>query len=383
MRVLHAPVNIGNQPWVLSRHERQLGIESDFHVNYAGAFGYQADKVISKVGDKSTAELRNRLTAALHAPLDYDVLHFYFGKTLLSWDDYLSGDDYRYLDLEIANRLGKPVFFTLQGCDVRIAGESTKLAFTPCRSDACSLFSSCISKEDDKRRRFLSEVLPKADRVFYLNPELSRYVPGGEFLPYSSVDIQSMAVHPPKTGGRPRIVHAPSDASIKGTPHILQALRALRKKWDFEFVLVQNMAHERALEVYRTADIVIDQVLAGWYGGVAVEAMAMGKPVLCYLRYEDFDCVPDDLIADLPIANIRPDRLAEDIAVVLGRRSEWGDWSERSRRFVETWHNPRVIAEAMIELYKDPSSPSTILQHITNRAAFNGRGTSPPINGEC
>ena len=369
MRVLHAPVNIGNQPWVLSRYERQLGIESDFHVNFDGAFGYRADKVISKVGDKSPSELRNRLLAGLSAPLDYDVFHFYFGKTLLCWDDYFSGDDYRYLDLEIAKRLGKPVFFTLQGCDVRIAGESTKLAFTPCRSDACGLFSSCVLKEDNKRRQFLSEILPKADRAFYLNPELSRYVRGGEFLPYSSVDVESIAVHPPKRGGRPTIVHAPSDASIKGTPLILRALEMLGKERDFELVLVQNMPHEQALEIYRTADIVIDQVLSGWYGGFAVEAMAMGKPVMCYLRHEDFECVPGEMLAGLPIAEIRPDNLADDIAAVLDRRAEWGDWSDHSRRFAETWHHPRTIAEAMIKLYEDPSTPMTIMQYIADRAA--------------
>jgi glycosyltransferase involved in cell wall biosynthesis len=369
MRVLHAPVNIGNQPWVLSRYERKLGIESDFHITYEGAFGYCADKVISKVGDKSAMELRKRLVAGLRAPLEYDVFHFYFGKTLLCWDDYLSGDDYRYLDFEIARRLAKPVFFTLQGCDVRIAGESTKLAFTPCRSGACGLFSSCLSKEDKKRRQFLSEILPKADRVFYLNPELSRYVAHGEFLPYSSVDIEVMAAHPPKNGGRPTIVHAPSDPSIKGTPLILEALEALRKEWDFELVLVQNMPHEQALEIYRTADIVIDQVLSGWYGGFAVEAMAMGKPVMCYLRHEDFECVPDEMLADLPIVDVRPDHLAEDIATVLDRRSEWGEWSDRSRCFADKWHNPRTIAEAMIELYEDPSTPMTILQYIADRAA--------------
>jgi len=376
MRVLHAPVNIGNQPWVLSRYERKLGIESDFHVVYDGAFGYRADKVISKLGDKSPAELRNRLQAGLRAPLDYDVFHFYFGKTLLCWDDYLTGDDYRYLDLEIARQLGKPVFFTLQGCDVRIAGESTKLPVTPCRSDACGLFSACVSKEDDKRRKFLSEILPKADRAFYLNPELSRYVRRGEFLPYSSVDVEAIAVHPPKSGGRPTIVHAPSDPSIKGTPLILRALEMLRKERDFELVLVQNMPHAQALEIYRTADIVIDQALSGWYGGFAVEAMAMGKPVMCYLRHEDFECVPDEMLADLPIAEIRPDNLAEDIAAVLDRRSEWGDWSARSRHFAETWHNPRTIAEAMIELYENPSTPMTILQYIADRAAA-GAGHAP------
>jgi hypothetical protein len=376
MRVLHAPINIGNQPWVLSRYEREFGVESDLHVTYTAAFDYGADRVISRNGGKSPADLRDRLLAGLRAPLDYDVLHYYFGKTLLCWDDYVSGNDYRYLDLDVAKRLGKPVFFTLQGCDVRIAGESTKLDVSPCRNDACTLFAACLSRDDELRRQFVSHVLPRADRVFYLNPELHRYVSRGEFLPYSSVDIEAITVYPPKREGPPKIVHAPSNASIKGTRLILQALEALKKDWEFELVLVQNMAHEQALKVYETADLVIDQVLAGWYGGFAVEAMAMGKPVLCYLRDEDFQCVPEEMIDDLPITNIRPMHLGEDIALALGRRAEWGEWSQRSRRFVEKWHNPRLIAEAMVELYGDPTAPFTILQYIKDRAGSAGNGYS-------
>jgi hypothetical protein len=130
------------------------------------------------------------------------------------------------------------------------------------------------------------------------------------------------------------------------------------------------------LKVYETADLVIDQVLAGWYGGFAVEAMAMGKPVLCYLRDEDFQCVPEEMIDDLPITNIRPMHLGEDIALALGRRAEWAEWSQRSRRFVEKWHNPRLIAEAMVELYGDPTAPFTILQYIKDRAGSAGNGYS-------
>lgn len=40
MKVLHAPVNVGNQPWILSRHERLLGIESDLVLNYNAQFVY-------------------------------------------------------------------------------------------------------------------------------------------------------------------------------------------------------------------------------------------------------------------------------------------------------------------------------------------------------
>ena len=45
-----------------------------------------------------------------------------------------------------------------------------------------------------------SAVLPLVDRVFYLNPELGRYVPNGEFLPYASVDVASEAVTLPDPG---------------------------------------------------------------------------------------------------------------------------------------------------------------------------------------
>jgi hypothetical protein len=144
----------------------------------------------------------------------------------------------------------------------------------------------------------------------------------------------------------------------------VEAIEALKRDRELEFVLVQNMTHTCALEVYQTADLVIDQVLAGWYGGFAVEAMAMGKPVLCYLRDEDFAFVPGEMIADLPIWNVDPRRLRDDIAAALDHRSEWEEWSSRSRHFVEKWHNPRRIAEAMIELYKNPSATFTVVDYI-------------------
>jgi glycosyltransferase involved in cell wall biosynthesis len=31
------------------------------------------------------------------------------------------------------------------------------------------------------------------------------------------------------------------------------------------------------------ADIVVDQLIYGWWGSTAIEAMALGKPVICYL----------------------------------------------------------------------------------------------------
>ena len=80
--------------------------------------------------------------------------------------------------------------------------------------------------------------MPQANKVFYLNPELGHYLRGAEFLPYSNVEISTFEVIPPATTGRAKIVHAPSDPSLKGTLAILAALESLKEKYDFEVILI-------------------------------------------------------------------------------------------------------------------------------------------------
>ena len=58
------------------------------------------------------------------------------------------------------------------------------------------------------------------------------------------------------------------------------------------------------------ADVLeVDQLLAGWYGGAAVEAMMMGVPVIAYMREEDLGWVPADMARELPVVSATPDSL--------------------------------------------------------------------------
>lgn len=357
MRVLHAPVNVGNQPWVLSRHERLLGVKSDLILNYNTWINYNADRVLGTYAKKNWKEVVKRAPVGFLAPFRYDVLHFYFGRSLLFWDDLGDWNRFPYADIRIAKALGKKVFMTLQGCDVRLAGESNRRNhFTPCAPGRCSAFENCVSLYDGQRKKMIENVLPLCDQVFFLNPELGHYVPQGTFMPYASAEVESVEVVPPKIDRIPRIVHAPSDGNIKGTKLILEALDTLRSNFDFELILVQNKPHSEAVSIYRDADIAIDQVLAGWYGGFAVEMMAMGKPVMCWIRDEDLGFVPKLLREELPILNVRPDNLVEDIGRVLSLKSRWKDWSKMSRDYVLKWHNPAKVASALIKLYEGKST---------------------------
>ena len=367
MKVLHTPTNVGNQPWVLSRQERELGIQSDLVINYGTWLNYPADKTLGVAGRMSVADIFRRMAFGFSAPFTYDVFHYYFGRSSLYWDDWARWNGFPFLDLRLAKKLGKPVFMTLQGCDARLAKQSNaNNAVTMCRKGGCDVFAACLATYDHKRQWLIDHILPLCDKVFYLNPELGHYVPKGNFLPYSNVDINSFEpIYPSVDLSRPPvIVHAPSNGAIKGTPLILDALASLREHFDFELKLVQGVPNDEALALYQSADIAIDQVLAGWYGGVAVEWMAMGKPVLSYLRESDLGFVPEAMRAEIPVRNIRPEHLAEDIAQVLKQRAEWGKWARASRRFVERWHNPQIVARAMVDAYKNPEAPWDLGQYI-------------------
>jgi transposase len=183
-------------------------------------------------------------------------------------------------------------------------------------------------------------------------------------MPYANVAVEEIRPPPGGRRGRPLVLHAPSDDSIKGSPLIEAALRELGKHYDFEYVAVRGKPHREAMQLYADADLVIDQVLAGWYGGFAVELMSMAKPVVCYLREEDLGFLPPAMRGELPLLTVDPRRLTQDLARIFDRRAEWADAGEAGRRFVLRWHNPRRIAAAMIAAYRDPQSRFVLEEHV-------------------
>lgn len=365
LRVLHGPVNVGNQPWTLSRAERRMGLASDLVVNYGTWLGYPADRTLSTVGDKSVFGRLRRAAFALTAPRHYDVVHYYFGRSFMTWDDLgaLFGrggwrETMMLSDVRLARRAGRRLFMTLQGCDARQADVSNRSnPVTMCREDACPAYGACRATLDGTRRAMIERLLPLMDRVFYLNPELGHVLPGATFMPYANVDLSAHDVRLPEPGNRPRIVHAPSNGGIKGTPMILAALERLKQNFDFELVLVENTPHAEAMKIYASADLAIDQILAGWYGGFAVEMMAMGKPVAAYIREEDRPFVPAPMWDDIPVLRLDPRTLEEDLAAILRDPGALRAAGAASRRYVERWHDPMRIAAAMARVYDDPTVP--------------------------
>jgi len=156
-------------------------------------------------------------------------------------------------------------------------------------------------------------------------------------------------VYPDPEKRKPMVVHAPSQPGVKGTEFIEQALDELRVKgMEFEYVRVHGLTHAKAMAVYRKADIVVDQLLLGSHGVFACEAMALGKPVICYILDELVDTYPEGF----PVINANPDTIINVLEEVVASPERRAQIGRAGREYVERVHDIRQVAERLEKIYR-------------------------------
>ncbi len=360
LNVLHAPVNIGSQASSLADAENTLrrrwgSSAKSWSIDYEPLSRFSsADEVFPQPGGLAGTIHRSvkPFLYALRHVSRFKVLHLYAGKTLLRFEGRL--DRLGRLDLPLWKALGKTVFVVLQGCEARMRHVLADRAFSPCREGVCDV-AYCDAAYQERKRRWLRDLTRWADKIFCLNPDQLQIVPNGEFLPYLLPPTDLLEASEPCRTGLPQIVHAPTNRSIKGTAEVLAASKRLQATHPHELTLVEDLSRQEALRAYAQADILLDQFRLGWYGGLAVEAMAMGLPVLAYLRDDDLARIPLQMRAELPIVRASPETLPAALAQLLEDPGLRRELSRRGPAFVRRWHHPVKIARRMLDLYADPT----------------------------
>jgi glycosyltransferase involved in cell wall biosynthesis len=143
------------------------------------------------------------------------------------------------------------------------------------------------------------------------------------------------------------VLHAPSSRRRKGTEHVIAACEGL----DVELDIVEGLPHDEAQRHYERADIVVDQLNAGWYGIFALEAMALGKPVLSYLRDEAVQETEGALDVQVPIVQVTKETLRDRIAELAASAEERRRIGASSRAYVEQVHDADKGADRLIAIY--------------------------------
>jgi glycosyltransferase involved in cell wall biosynthesis len=147
---------------------------------------------------------------------------------------------------------------------------------------------------------------------------------------------------------RPLIIHAPTHRAIKGTEYVMDAVEDLQSKYSFDFRLIEGMKHSEAKRLYENADVVVDQLRLGTYGIFAVESMALGKPVITYIR-EDFK---NSYPPSLPIQSASRDTIRDALELIIADGSLRHNLGIKGRKYVEEYHDSIKIAERLRSIYQ-------------------------------
>jgi glycosyltransferase involved in cell wall biosynthesis len=306
LRVTHAPVNMAGIPYKNVQALRRRGVDARLVVFKPQPFRpTEYDWNLRRPEGFVRAQLVQWRALARLLP-QTDVFHFYFGLTLVP----------RRLQFPILRATGKKSVFHFLGSDIR--GKSPEeLAYARA-----------------------------ADARVVGSYDAARWVPDAEVIP-PGIDLTRYPATPGRGERRPLVVHAPSRKASKGTEFVEAACAGLPVDLD----VVHGLPHEEAVERYKRADIVVDQLNAGWYGVFALEAMALGKPVVTFLHEEAVRRTEEAFGVEVPIVSATKETLADALRPLVDDASERERRARASRAYVEAVHDDEKVADRLLALY--------------------------------
>jgi glycosyltransferase involved in cell wall biosynthesis len=306
LRVVHTPLNVAGIPWTNVQALRRKGVDAQLVVVERQKLHPEADWSLDRPAG-FWGRQAVQWPAFLRLLPKTDVFHFYFGWTLIP----------RKVQWPLLKATRRRSVLHFLGSDIR--------GKTP---------------EDLRYAR-------GADARIVGSYDALRWVPDAHVVP-PGLDLRDYMPVPSEDRARPVVLHAPSSRRRKGTEHVIAACDGL----DVDLDIVEGLRHDEARRHYESADIVVDQLNAGWYGIFALEAMALGKPVLSYLREEAVQATEREMGVEVPIVPVTKESLRDQIAELAASAEERRRIGALSRAYVERVHDADKGADRLVAIYR-------------------------------
>ncbi len=298
-------MNTAGVPWQNVQALRRKGIDARLVVFERYKLHPEADWSLERGEGFVRRQLVQARAMARLLP-DTDVFHFYFGLTLIP----------KSLQFPLLRASGKRSVMHFLGSDIR-GKPPAELTWA---------------------KRAGARIVGSYDAI--------RWVPDAEVVP-PGIDLRDYTPAPPSDNPRPVVLHAPSSRRRKGTEHVIAACEQL----PVELEIVEGLHHDEARRRYERADIVVDQLNAGWYGLFAIEAMALGKPVVTFLHDEAVSRTEEAFGTKVPIVSATAETLGAALRPLVEGAAQRRRIGVESRAYVERIHDADRIADRLLDIY--------------------------------
>lgn len=344
------PTDLGMRSYSLSKAERELGLNSYMifrHISTHNSHSLQPLK------SSSSIIYASKLISSFLKSLKADIVMFNQGTSLM----HMPRINLNLIDVPVYKCLGKRIIVTYQGCDIRLCEmcpvrkEITK--YDKCKNVPVGMTYSAYDKTKMKIHKMW---LKYADAILGITPDLCRvdgvvYSPHAKYLPTINTKRKRSIKNNEK---KKYLIAHMFKKHHKGSEWIEKEVERLCSNYSnrVEYVRIGGLSWRACLETLSSCDILIDQVLLGWYGGISVEAALLGTLPLAYIDREILKYVPKDMSMNLPVLGLED---KEDLYSTLVNLIHDADLltreAERCVTSAKRWHDARKVSREIIERY--------------------------------
>ena len=356
MKVLHvAPLNVAGVPYTMVDMQRRFGADASLVTLHKNAFSFPEDislnlplprNVIAQWWRKrkqqagqphSGKEPKQKGPLRVHSPKNFlETAYFKFDDLRRQQRVTEAIDHYKLDQFDIIHYDGGLDFFRDSRIAIRWKKQGKKIVCHYMGSDLrVRGVVPAIDKLSDLNLTNESDHLLLHSDIHYL------------FIPF---DVSPFVLRK-RDNERLRIVHSPTNRSMKGTELILPIVDAVKKVRNVEFVLIENTRHDEVIRIKETCDIAIEQV--GNYGGTgygrnSLETLALGIPTITEMTPDYEAWLPEN-----PFVLATPATLYDKMLELIDSPSLRSEKSVLGRKWVEQYHSYEAVNNRLMELYRE------------------------------
>ena len=339
--VLHGLTHAAGQPYALSRvlnsWSKKFKAKSLSIAEHK--FGASSDLIINNFRLLRAVDVFTLLEKLRE---EFKIFHLHARSFFWSPPSYVEN----FSDLAFIKSIGGKIVFNFRGTEARIPSE-----FSRVNKYSYSDHDPLGTKEiynDESIKKLIDNISKYADKILVPDEELKHYVKGASILPRTI--LSTSTINQPRNKNFLRILHAPSNSGVKGTDIILQAVEDLKNEgFEFKFILLKNKNNKEVIDEISKADLVIDQILIGSYGVFSVEALSLGKPIICYLNETIFT-------DDHPFISANPENIKNKLKKVLNGEINLQEYQKKSKKYFEQNFTNSIVCEKLTSYYEEALS---------------------------
>jgi glycosyltransferase involved in cell wall biosynthesis len=284
---------------------------------------------ISSNFDVVLSEIQNRLVAErgqdwvlfrwmilIWAIANYDFFHLYNDRGLIEpaggYGSPRFGISLR--EMEIYRAADKRLYTYAYGADHRLRQKTLGLGEWSFCSECPEPGTFCVC--DDVGGGEMLRVIREHSTAVIAHGLAMKIIPGARNIPYIAVDASKLRSKLPRRVNPDQFVigHFPNHGYFKGSKYLEAAIRKLQAEGhNIEFLQLSGKPNEEIREAMSEIDVLVDQLVSGSFGLTAIEAMALGCPVICYLHDGVAIAEPDAC----PVIPANPETIADVLRALV------------------------------------------------------------------